>query len=435
MTVADNMRSGLARTLVFFLDPIESSSYPVTETGYALMHRAYERAKLDGDNLFVVYPDTTLRYAPWEHDGSTQPYVQAHRVEDFSQSPYHYYRSQRENYDAQADLGSTRCHREAPACELCLADSDAVVFRQETGDPVHRHALLQALAHVERETVVYLSPRLALHPQLGSKTLPWMIAPDRTPRTFHTDHCTPDADSVDKVNAALMFIQDELGNPDTVIAKPLLGGDNGKGIEILGKHPVTGHTHPTDARALLMQMQGNYGDLVIQEYLPSVRAPSDVTEASLADVSPTRHDFGEIRFLLIDGTIPRTHDGRDIMVARRVPADHSLVADSGISYATELTRQERAFLKHVGRYYVRLGIYFGGGDLIRTPEKNRPFLFTDAARSVCGHAVVTGALNGDPYLIIDQVLDSLERRIAAQSPAALSATDRWVGRIGQTPYS
>jgi hypothetical protein len=94
-----------------------------------------------------------------------------------------------------------------------------------------------------------------------------------------------------------------------------------------------------------------------------------------------------------------------------VPSATSLIADSGISYPTTLSPAEYGFLERLGPVYRRMGIYFGGGDLIRTADPARPFVFTDAARSVCGHAVVTGALNGDPYLIVDQILDSIDRHI------------------------
>jgi hypothetical protein len=93
-----------------------------------------------------------------------------------------------------------------------------------------------------------------------------------------------------------------------------------------------------------------------------------------------------------------------------------LVADSGISYATKLSSRELEFLAQLGPLYRSWGIYFGGGDLIRTPDPDRPFVFTDAARSVCGHAVVTGALNNEPYLIIDQILDSIDRHLRVLRP-------------------
>ena len=428
------LRHGPSRVLVFFLDPIENSSYPVTETGYALMHRAFIRSQWDGDQIFVVYPDATLHYAPRATDGSTQPHVMAHQVEDFSTSPYDYYQSQRDHYDGCSDLGSARCHREAAPTMLCLADVDAIVFRQETGDPIQRNALLHALAQVEEQTVVYLSPSLALNPRLSSKTLPRLIDPQRTPRTFHSDRCAEAASNESKAQAALHFIQNELGNPATVIAKPLMG-DNGKGVCVLGQHPIAGQSAAPANHTILIEMLEEYGDLVVQEYVPSVRAPADLPQSQLATVPQERHDFGEIRFILIDGTLPRGKDGQDLLVARRVPTADSLVADSGISYATKLSRDERHFLQTVGRHYVKLGIYFGGGDLIRTPDPQRPFVFTDAARSVCGHAVVTGALNGDPYLIVDQVLDSLERRIAAHTPSKLPIHAVALGEQSSTPYA
>jgi hypothetical protein len=114
---------------------------------------------------------------------------------------------------------------------------------------------------------------------------------------------------------------------------------------------------------------------------------------------------------LIDGELPRLPDGELCRVARRVPNDDSLIADSGVSYPTTLSAAEIAFLTRVGALYRQWGINFGGGDLIRTPDPARPFVFTDAAQSVCGHAVVTGALNGEPYLIVDRILDSIDVQI------------------------
>ena len=165
----------------------------------------------------------------------------------------------------------------------------------------------------------------------------------------------------------------------------------------------------------------------MQEYLPSVRRPSDLRNTPLDQVPLDRRDFGEIRFVVVDGRVPRTADDTPILVARRVPSDDSIVADSGISHPTALSAEELAFVEKLGRRYVELGIHFGGGDLIRTADPERPFLFTDAAQSVCGHAVVTGALNGDPYLIIDRVLHSIDRRIraheASRAPRAAVGAD------------
>jgi hypothetical protein len=204
-----------------------------------------------------------------------------------------------------------------------------------------------------------------------------------------------------------------LGSPDTVIVKPL-ATNNGVGIRVLGRDPRGGPIrHAADDRAVLADMMGAHGELVVQEYVGSVRAPDDLT-VPLAAVPLDRRDFGEVRFLLIDGKLPSSADGRRCVFARRVPVADSLVADSGISHPTTLSAREQAFVEEVGQHYLRWGIYFGGGDLIRTPDPARPFVFTDAARSVCGHAVVTGALNGQPYLIVDQILDSIERRIQAQ---------------------
>ena len=398
-----------ARRLVFFIDPISASSYPVTETGYALLHRAWARAQADGDVIYVVYPDTWLSLPDdADHVRSGQrrgPTVLAHRIEGFDEVPYAFFRSQKESYRADADIGSPCCHREAAATELCLTDVDAIVFRQEV-DSGQRRQLLEALAQVEDQVLVYLSPKLALEPRYGSKVLPHQIAPSAVPKTFDTASVSGERR---KISAAVSFFRDDLAPSETAIVKPRLG-DNGEGITVVGRCPLTGNALE-DPQVHLRKLVARYGDVVVQEYVPSVRTPEDLHGTSLQDVSMDRRDFGEIRFILIDGTIPRTRDGRRIVVARRVPTASSLVADSGISYPTTLSEPEHRFLDHVGREYMKRGIFFGGGDLIRTPNPERPFVFTDAARSVCGHAVVTGALNGEPYLIVDLVLDSIERHL------------------------
>jgi len=105
-----------------------------------------------------------------------------------------------------------------------------------------------------------------------------------------------------------------------------------------------------------------------------MRSPIGTSPEQLAAVPVDRRDFGEIRFLLIDGELPRTADGRVWLVAR-VPVAGSLIADSGISYPRSLSAAELAFLERLGSVYRRLGIFFGGGDL----------------------------------MIVDRILDSLER--------------------------
>ena len=397
------------RRVVFFIDPIELSSYPVTETGYALLYRAWLRAVQDGDSVFVVYPNTRLSYQKTALMPEGTPVVLAHRIEKFDAEPYEHFLKQTSNYDAHAHVGSNRCHREAPASELYLDRVDVVVFRQEI-DQGQREMLLRALLTVEHRVLVYLSPSLALDSRLSSKALPGRLAPRVVPKTFDT--CSvynPDT----KAAAAISFIETELAQPETVIVKPR-NGDNGLGITVLGRCPLTSERLTEDWLGEIEAAITRFGDIVVQEYVSSVRRPDDLRDTLLKDVPHERNDFGEIRFILIDGTIPRTRDGRRIAVARRVPTDNSLVADSGISYATRLSEAEEDFLAELGHEYLKLGIFFGGGDLIRTPDPHRPFLFTDAARSVCGHAVVTGALNGEPYLIVDQVLDSIERHTVRQ---------------------
>jgi len=393
------------RKLLFFIDRIEESSYPVTETGYALLYRAWQRSQQDGSQIYVAYPG-----AAWSETENGGLFVQAHQVVSFSEPPYTFYRSQRDTYRPGGDVGSHRCHIEHAAGPLLVNAVDAVVWRQETGEPNHMRGMLQALARVERDTVVYLSPSLALDPRFGSKIIPHSFDARLTPRTCHTN-IPAEASLHDKAARALAFVQSELGTPDTVIAKPLFG-NNGIGIHVLGLDPITGQrTSAVDDLSTWLELITRYGDLVVQEYMPSVRSPVGQSAEALRAVPLDRHDFGEIRFLLIDGEIPRAPDGQPCLVARRVPSADSLIADSGISYPSRLSPAELAFLERLGPVYRRMGIYFGGGDLIRTPDPERPFVFTDAARSVCGHAVVTGALNGDPYLIVDQILNSIDRHI------------------------
>lgn len=408
------------RTLVFFIDPIEHSSYPVTETGYAMVYRAWRRARNNGDQVYVVYPGATFGFRaerPGNNEGS---YVLAHRVLCFRDSPYRFYRSQRESYSPEEDAGSEPCHIQSAPLEISLNSVDAIVFRQEGGAASERQFILRALQRLEKRCVVYLSPILALHPDYGSKILPTAIDPARTPRTFRSDQRIG-ATRKEKVSDAQSFIRETLGNPPCVIVKPL-HGDNGVGVRILGTSPIDGSTGPATNPRKLGEMIGTYGDIAVQEYLPTVRCPADLQGTPLDEAPIDRRDFGEIRFLLIDGKVPRTADNQPILVARRVPEESSLIADSGISHPTSLSSEELQFIEKVGRRYLEIGVYFGGGDLIRTGDPTRPFLFTDAAQSVCGHAVVTGALNGSPYMIVDQVLESLDRRIAARH--ASSAVER-----------
>jgi hypothetical protein len=394
--------------LLFLIDRIEHSSYPVTETGYALVYRAWMRSLSGSGEIYVAYPDS-----PWSLSRSGELEIMAERVTSFTASPYAFYRSQRDSYQADADVGSVRCHSATAPLPVNANSCSAVVWRQETGAPAQTVALLRALSSVERDTLVYLSPELALDPRYASKVLPRNFDERLTPVTYlTTEHPNPQIDA--KIAAVLEVVHTRLKTPDTLIVKPLYG-NNGEGIHVLGHHPIRGASSGNvDDPDVYKRLLASYGELVVQEYVPSVRAPADVNQAMLGDVPHDRHDFGELRFLLIDGEPPRDATGRPCLLARRVPTDTSLVADSGISHATSLSSHELAFLQRLGPYYRTLGIHFGGGDLIRTPDPKRPFVFTDAARSVCGHAVVTGALNGEPYLIVDQILDSIDRHMRSR---------------------
>ncbi|HKP64867.1 MAG TPA: hypothetical protein VJV78_49380 [Polyangiales bacterium] len=393
------------RRLLFLIDRIESSSYPVTETGYAMLYRAWTRAQKRGDELYVAYPDTPWTQAP---NGSVHAFAQ--RVLGFCDSPYRFYQSQRERYRPGEHVGSAACHEVSETETLELDALDAVVWRQESGEPDRTRAFLRALSRVEQHTLVYQSPRLALDPRLGSKVLPGLVDTRFTPRTHHTASAAT-LSPREKARRAVSFVQTELGNPTTVIAKPL-HGDNGVGIHVIGLDPRSGEkVARLDDLGAWVELIERYGDLVVQEYITSVRSPVGTSAEALSRIPRDRRDFGEIRFLLIDGELPRLPNGEICRVARRVPNDDSLIADSGISYPTSLSAAEAAFLTRLGALYRQWGIHFGGGDLIRTPDPERPFVFTDAAQSVCGHAVVTGALNGDPYLMVDRILDSIDHQI------------------------
>ncbi|MEM6926985.1 MAG: hypothetical protein AAF602_08665 [Myxococcota bacterium] len=387
--------------VLFFVDPIERCSYPVTETGYALLYRTWGRLAEVGGQVFVAAAESRL-------EGAT---VLAHRVTRFRASPYDAYRSQRTHYDPSRDLGATPCHDAETARRVALGSFDAVMWRREDGP---RHALLEALAEIEDHVVVYLSPRLALDPACSSKALPERLAPGRTPRSLDT--ATVEGSVEAKIASATAFAQDLLRTSPTVIAKPRYG-DNGVGITALGVDPTTGGSRPIEPG--LTALLARFGDVVVQEYLASVRCPPELSGEDLPHVPVDRRDFGEVRFVLVDGEVPRLRNGRPFAMARRVPTATSLLADSGISYPTTLSDEELAFVGALGERYRALGIHFGGGDLIRTPDPARPFVFTDAAQSVCGHAVVTGALNGDPYGVVDRVVESLARRVRAHRIVAV----------------
>lgn len=387
--------------VLFFVDPIEASSYPVTETGYALLYRMWGRLSEGSGQGFVALPEPQLVGAS----------VLAQRVTAFRASPYDHYRSQRDHYDPRRDQGAEPCHEVDAPERVHLGDFDVVMWRRETGP---QRALLEALAEVEEKALVYLSPRLALDPNLGSKVLPERLAPDALPISFDT--ASVPGRARDKVEAASTFLRDTLDGSG--IAKPR-DGDNGVGITILGVDPRDPNRAPPPARAVIEGLIERFTDVVVQEYLASVRRPADLSQDRLSDVPLDRRDFGEVRFLIVDGDVPRNAEGQPFVMARRVPTSSSLVADSGISYATTLSDRELAFVRRIGAAYEALGIHFGGGDLIRTPDPDRPFCFTDAAQSVCGHAVVTGALNGEPYGVVDRVIDSVAHQLTlrAEVPA------------------
>ncbi|MBX2812578.1 MAG: hypothetical protein KTR25_12240 [Myxococcales bacterium] len=383
------------RILLVFLDPIEACSYPVTESGYALLHRLWHRCGRTQDTIYVAYPHDHITM----HSGHLV--IKARPLIDFSPSPYHYYQEQRSEYDSHRDLGSQACHVEGAPVDLLLSQVNAILWRQELGDPYLQREKLMAIASLRESTLLFLDPALLLSPEFSSKALPNLLAPQCVPVSFCTR--TVDGSIADKAEAALDFVQHRLGDPQTTILKPF-SGDNGLGITFLGQDPRHVLDPPLKSFSkirVITELLQQHQDIIVQEYIPSIRAPAN------GIATPTQ--FGEVRFLLIDGQIPTRNDGKPLIFAHRSPTPNSLMADSGISQPTYLTSQEMLFLEDIGKSYRQMGIHFGGGDLIRTPDPERPFVFTDAARAVCGHLVVTGALNNQPYLIVDQVLDCFER--------------------------
>jgi hypothetical protein len=398
-----------AQRLLFFIDPVEGSSYPATETGYAMVYRAFVRAEATGGEVYVAYPDAapvvSLR-------GSRTPLVRvdAHRVSSFVDPPYAHYRGYRAAQSAGVPVDVGRCHEEAQATPLVLNDLDAVIWRQERGEPAQRGAQLRALRAVESDTLIYLAPRLALDPRFASKVIPDGVERRFRPRSFCTSWCPAEATARERAVAIVQFLHESLQDSSTVIAKTVVGDEDDE--HVFGFNPITQRREcKIDDLSAWTALIQRCGDLVVQEYVPSVRAPDHEPGFSLSRVPHQRRDFGEVRFLLIDGQVPRDEAGFPYLVARSVPTGESLSADSGVSYPTSLSAAELSFLSTLGPLYRRWGIHFGGGDLIRTGDVERPFVFTDAARSVCGHAVVMGALNGEPYVIVDQVLDSVGRQI------------------------
>src|SRR5262245_11359533 len=109
--------------ILMLIDRIEHSSYPVTETGYALTYRAFLRAAAQGGEVFVAYPDST-----WMQATNGNVRIQAHRVLSFAGAPYNLYQSQRDTYRPGAHVGSLACHEQAAAATLRLEELDAVVW-------------------------------------------------------------------------------------------------------------------------------------------------------------------------------------------------------------------------------------------------------------------------------------------------------------------
>ena len=380
--------------IVLFLDPIECCSYPVTETGYGLLYRLWQRAKQA--EIWLVYPESTIK----KESHSNQLSVTAHRLLGFDAEPYRYYAEQKTTYDCNRDLGSCPCHRQTTGTQtISLNDSDIIVWRQEQAVQTQN---LEKLILLEDDVLLFHNPRLLLESQYSSKNIPRLINSAYCPVTYHT---TDEINQTQKIHSALAFIDQNLSQCETIVVKPIFG-DNGHGITLLGYNPVTQEfIAREDYGDLLAKFFSKHGDFVVQEYISTVRLPK--TYNSPADTTPNDLGFGEVRFILINGQLPKNPDGTPIVFARRTPTPDSFVADSGISYPTYLTKQETLFLEEVGQYYKEHQIHFGGGDLIRTNDPKRPFVFTDAARAVCGHAIVTGGLNKAPYLIIDQVIDCL----------------------------
>jgi len=271
--------------------------------------------------------------------------------------------------------------------------------------------LLRALRAVEPDTLVYPSVRLALDPRFASKVIPDGVERRFRPQSFSTGWCPAEASARERAVAAVQFVHESLQTSSTVIAKRLHAHEDDE-VHVMGYHPISRRREcKIDDLSAWTSLIQQYGDMVVQEYVPSVRAPDHEPGFVLSKVPHYRRDFGEVRFLLIDGQVPRDEAGFPYLVARSVPTGDSLRADSGVSYPTSLSAAELAFLATLGPLYRRWGIHFGGGDLIRTGDAERPLVFVDAARSVCGHAVVMGALNGEPYAIVDQVLDSVSRQV------------------------
>ncbi|HKU43635.1 MAG TPA: hypothetical protein VJR89_36000 [Polyangiales bacterium] len=372
----------LPRRLLFFIDRIEGASDPATDDGYALLYRAFVRARRCGDEIYVAYPET-----PWTRGPDGHVYAFAHRVLSFRASPYAWFTDEQ-----------PACHAVSDELTLELDTLDAVIWQLSSGNAERNRQLLRALARVEQHTLVYPSPRFALDPRLGAKVLPGLADPHFTPKTHHTAGYAADGCRIgarDKARRAVTFLREALGSAGTAIVKPLHGA-HGVGVHVLGVDPRTGRIGTAlDDVAALCELLERYGDLVVQEYIASLRD----------------EQFGEVRFSLIDGEIPRTATGKPCRVPRRVPTPDSLLADSGVPSGSELTQPELEFVTRLGALYRQWGIHCGGGDLIRTPEPERPFVFIDAAQWVSGDAVVTGVLNGEPYGVVDAVLDSIDRQI------------------------
>ncbi len=391
------VRSNKINQVLFFIDAIEQARWPKTETGYGLLYTAWSMAQQSlGRNV------STRIFMAQQGDCLLGHRVQCLMIRMFTQVPYDYFSD--ENH-----IGSC-CHTVATSVVMDIRTFDVIVWRREKsmqGSGVH--LMLEKLAQIEKKNpnIVFLNSPTSILTSKNSKEIPKDIGTMHYPLSFETVQIVGSA--MQKVDASLDFVKERLQQPKTFVVKPHQG-DNGKGVTLFGDYPVGARDFPViDAKKYvehLLYMLDQYGNLIIQEYLPSLRFPQALKHLHPAEAAWKHQTYGEVRFLLLNGELLKDNKGQCLSIALRCPNDKSYLSDSGTSYRTNLTEQEQYFLEHyVGPYYKSNKILLGGGDLIRTADPVRPFLFTDAAQAICGHVVVTGALNGNPYLITQIIME------------------------------